>query len=1040
MNGLIHRYISNRIKSERKKAFLSWLSWIFYSLWIWTLALRLIEEMTIVPSIYRILMLGTYIIGILLVGYHGWFSVYRKYREEAALNELEQHCGDEQQLVRTAWQISGKEETEINGLEKEVLNAAEKKLTNLPLVNLNKRRNRTRYFILSAFFAIIFLSSYENRIAFVRLMNPQSQLAYTQISLESVFEFYKKEDVSVFARFRGRMPDNVQFHYKTKDGEWQLFDVDRRGRSAEKHFLKQTESFEVFVTAGDGISTRRQITVIAPPEIESINAILHHPKYTGMKADTLSGGVIRAMEGDSVEVSFKMTQRMKEGFIELADGQKIQLHPKRYELKGIFTVPDTCRGVYSISGKDKRGMYLTKKTFQMEVRPDKLPVVKLLDPAKDIEVTATTEVPFKIYAHDDFGLKQVGITAKVDDKEVELLQKTLTDSVVVEWKDIAHLLLEKYPVTINSNIRVFAWAKDRKPNRRKRAVSLLRGIDIRAYRLTYKLDKDTSKKSVGSKDMPAFYKLEGLIQSMRNINSGVFKCAHEGGAEKEKQKWSEQTAKAKENTGTLRGKLNLPVELNEEMLSAQNEQDLLIDQINSMQWQGTFSHGEQSLAHLLKVRRALAKMLKKKKGGSSCKNSCSALSELALDIDKLVEKEEEVKRLHEIQLTEESVRAAFDALLLQQKCKAEAEELEARLEIHPDGTKLNLERMQEVIDLMTEDVKLLENQQDAQATILQTIETLKQLALQLRGNDKNNLQETLKKAADMAKKTAMVLEKQAKDKTTIGRRDQKESQCNSKSESDKKKHKEGQKKDSKKKGSKSNKAGQKNGKKKGSQKGNSAGNNSGDKAGGNKPGNDNSGTAIASRNAKTIADWLNQMAQNSEDKAMNERLNQLMNEVKLNKMADKLEKGQLNELQLEKLSEAFKKLEQELRREHLNLTMSKLDRLNTMQNATSRLLGAKLSEEEQEQLLQNLMKDINVSGNDELKSMSRQLRNGSGSIKNGVLQSLDSKLNDMIKDLMKDEIRSSKEIRLTNRYQKLVEKYFKALSDDIDLDESTDKK
>jgi len=288
--------------------------------------------------------------------------------------------------------------------------------------------------------------------------------------------------------------------------------------------------------------------------------------------------------------------------------------------------------------------------------------------------------------------------------------------------------------------------------------------------------------------------------------------------------------------------------------------------------------------------------------------------------------------------------------------------------------------------------------------------------------------ETIKKARQVAKKVARELEKQAKDKKRIGKKDNSDSK---KKAGSKKKaaKKPGQKSKGEKKGAKpgSGKPGEKEGNKPGSSKGDGPG---------KKAGGDKMSTAQMTREVKMIKDWLDNIIKKEdqkgdEQKGSKRRTERLIEKAQLDKLLDDLKKAGENPtpLELERLAKKMNLLSDILLKEELNLTMSKLDRLTSVKKMVLSLKKQKGSRSEKKMDLiemLDMLKDSNIEEHKE------KLKGKSGESLNSEMDALVKSLNTLIEELLKDKIDSGKDVQIPSKYKRLVEEYFKALSDDMD--------
>src|SRR4029077_15653624 len=91
-------------------------------------------------------------------------------------------------------------------------------------------------------------------------------------------------------------------------------------------FASLPENVEYYVTAGAMTSKHFNIRVSDLPAVKQIRVTYHYPAWTGMPSDTEErGGALRAVTGTEAELAISTDRPLKDGQIQLDNGQKIQL-------------------------------------------------------------------------------------------------------------------------------------------------------------------------------------------------------------------------------------------------------------------------------------------------------------------------------------------------------------------------------------------------------------------------------------------------------------------------------------------------------------------------------------------------------------------------------------------------------------------------------------------------------------------------------------------------------------------------------------------
>ncbi len=144
--------------------------------------------------------------------------------------------------------------------------------------------------------------------------------------------------------------------------------------------------------------------------------------------------------------------------------------------------------VYQLSGSDADGLYLPPSSFKLTGFEDKPPEVELVEPKKDVEATTVWEILARLRAKDDYGLAEVGIVLVVGNEMKLIAHRELSEKNVRAVSEMGTAALEEFPLTINDNLKIYAFARDHKPRDGARSVSRLVSIDIRQFQVRWRLE------------------------------------------------------------------------------------------------------------------------------------------------------------------------------------------------------------------------------------------------------------------------------------------------------------------------------------------------------------------------------------------------------------------------------------------------------------------------------------------------------------------------------------------------------------------------
>ena len=182
------------------------------------------------------------------------------------------------------------------------------------------------------------------------------------------------------------------------------------------------------IEAGDARTRDFEVTVVQSPSATVETVHFEYPAYMELPPRTQQGGHIETWEGsdlDESKVTISATanipvtsarllfsdtedtsQRAEERSMQIADGTKLTVTLDR-EIR--FRSDGTYPHYYRIECRtEQRRITIDPTLYSFKIRPDKRPVVELLDPVRDLERPVNAIVPLLIRAHDpDFQLRSV---------------------------------------------------------------------------------------------------------------------------------------------------------------------------------------------------------------------------------------------------------------------------------------------------------------------------------------------------------------------------------------------------------------------------------------------------------------------------------------------------------------------------------------------------------------------------------------------------------------------------------------------------------
>jgi hypothetical protein len=381
-----------------------------------------------------------------------------------------------------------------------------------------RRRAATFAVLVAAVWIVSLALSPEFRTATGRaLLLP---LEYTNVTYDPQISTVRPGDsVEINVTVSGRPIDSAQLKHRpaSSQDEWVILNLAPASAAVAGHSTKLTgqlattladlqNDVEFQVLAGPRRLPAGSIRVLQPLTVADRQARVIPPAYTGREEQTLPSLDIKVLEGSTVELRVVLNRPASNARLLLADSvansddkdngpvpasktaqsREIPLLIESNTIRGDLT--DLRRGVSGvIMAKAADDMSLDPEPLEIRVQADRKPELQFMEPAEELVVTATTEVPIQAEAKDDIGLHKMGILFQIGDGPMHTLWEEDGKGSIDPKQMASVLMLEEQSLGYQDGVTYYAFAEDNYFGRPRRTTTPLRFIDIRPYKLAYQV-------------------------------------------------------------------------------------------------------------------------------------------------------------------------------------------------------------------------------------------------------------------------------------------------------------------------------------------------------------------------------------------------------------------------------------------------------------------------------------------------------------------------------------------------------------------------
>ncbi len=229
-------------------------------------------------------------------------------------------------------------------------------------------------------------------------------------------EVVRGENVPMNIRVEGQPAENVTLHQRP-EGQIEFENIVLQGNDAREYRTEITgirSTTEYYVSASDASSDKFRIKVLDRPLIRSLVLRVTPPAYTRLPASELpeNTGDVSAYPGTTIRFNIVSSKSISSAEIMFSDSTSLQLNVKDAEATATYTIRQPKK--YHIQLKDVDGLPNTAP-IEYSITPlvDAYPVVEIISPGKNVNLTEDTRLSLFSRIKDDFGFSRMRLAYRL---------------------------------------------------------------------------------------------------------------------------------------------------------------------------------------------------------------------------------------------------------------------------------------------------------------------------------------------------------------------------------------------------------------------------------------------------------------------------------------------------------------------------------------------------------------------------------------------------------------------------------------------------
>lgn len=399
----------------------------------WFLLTVLLEALFRLSSSGRLILLAVGMV--VIIGAGAWY-ILRPFLRSPSLQQLALRLEKrfplfQDRLIGTL-QLWNKHQSNPEGYSLEMIDAVATESEQLSrnydfrtIVNVKKCWRASQYLFSLAVVGVMFLLLFPNAFysSFHRVGHPFVEFQKPQKTFIVVSpgdtETVSEEDVLIAVEVVGEIPEDIYLHAVEMDHEnWKTYSFEKKSERTYEYLLpKVKRSLQYTVEAGDARSPLHRIIVIDRPMVRRLKLRYTYPPYTrlGARDGEDNVGDIRAIVGTTVQLELLANKILDTAGVVMSDGDHIEARVSGREARSSFVVRRD--GTYHIDLEDKAGLQNKDPIeYRITAMNDEFPVVRIIQPGRDTELTEDMAVPLAIDGTDDYGFSRLKLVYRLGEE------------------------------------------------------------------------------------------------------------------------------------------------------------------------------------------------------------------------------------------------------------------------------------------------------------------------------------------------------------------------------------------------------------------------------------------------------------------------------------------------------------------------------------------------------------------------------------------------------------------------------------------------
>ncbi len=219
-------------------------------------------------------------------------------------------------------------------------------------------------------------------------------------------------DLDIVARISGTAPSEARVYMAREEGVWYTLAMRAEKEAWQATIPGGQESYRYFIAAGDTRSDIYRITVLPPPMMTGLTAMVSLPAYARPGPRQIAGGDVELLPRSTVTLTGVPNRRLASAEVVFDGGPRFPFKLSGAGKAQVIFAP-AASGSYQLELVDEHGLRNPRPPrFRVEIRPDRPPEIDIVQPGPVVEALPDLPVEILVDVSDDYGVELLELVTR----------------------------------------------------------------------------------------------------------------------------------------------------------------------------------------------------------------------------------------------------------------------------------------------------------------------------------------------------------------------------------------------------------------------------------------------------------------------------------------------------------------------------------------------------------------------------------------------------------------------------------------------------